>query len=257
MKLIKNIGVLVLILSMPLMAITAAEKGLEIAQANDKANAGFKTETNVTKMVLINAYGDKIERRMTSKSMETKGDGDKSIIEFLWPADVKGTRMLTYTHKERNDDQWLFLPALNRIKRISSNNQSGSFMGSEFAYEDISSEEIEKYTYKYLKEDTINERPVWVIERIPTNKKSGYSKQISYTDKQYKNPLKIEYFDRKGELLKTSTFSGYKQYGKFWRQNKIEIVNHQTKKSSILTWSNRKMGLPIPTNDFHKNSLMK
>ncbi|RAP37238.1 outer membrane lipoprotein-sorting protein [Candidatus Marinamargulisbacteria bacterium SCGC AAA071-K20] len=256
MKLIKTIGMMVLLLSLSTFGITAEQKGLNIAIANDKANTGFKTETNDSTMVLINAYGDKIERKMRFKSSETKNDGDKSIIEFLWPADVKGTRMLTYTHKNRNDDQWLFLPALNRIKRISSNNQSGSFMGSEFAYEDISSEEIEKYTYKLIKNDTLNGRAVWVIERIPTNKKSGYSKQISFTDKVYKNPLKIEYYDRKGERLKTSTFSGFKQYGKYWRQSKIEIINHQTQKSSVLTWSNRKMGIPIPANDFHKNSLM-
>lgn len=252
-----TLSLLIIFICTNLLALSPTEKGLEISIANDKANEGYQTEITSTKMILINAYGDTIERKMTSKTTETTEDGDKSIIEFLWPADVKGTRMLTYTHKNRNDDQWLYLPALNRVKRISSNNQSGSFMGSEFAYEDISSQEIEKYTYKFIKDDTLNGRNIWVIERYPTNKKSGYSKQVAFIDKEYKNPLKIDYYDRKGELLKTSIFADYKKYGKFWRQNKIEMINHQTKKSSILTWTNREIGTPLSATTFHKNSLMK
>ena len=94
-------------------AETPAEKGLKIAQAADAANAGFAAETSEMKMTLINAHGDKTERRMSSKVLEGTDDGDKSIITFLWPADVKDTRMLTWTHKKENDDQWLTCPRSN------------------------------------------------------------------------------------------------------------------------------------------------
>ncbi len=165
--------------------------------------------------------------------------------------------MLTWSHKVGSDDQWLYLPALKRVKRISSSSRTGSFMGSEFSYEDLGSDEIEKYTYKFLNDGTVEERPVWVIQRIPVDKKSGYSKQIVYSDKTYKNPLKIEYFDRKGELLKTSTFSLYKKYKNFWRPGRIRMINHQTKKESVLDWENRKLGQKLDSRAFHKNALKK
>ena len=101
---------------------------------------------------LINAHGDVTKRKMVMEVLEGTDDGDKSRSVFEWPADVKGTKLLTWTHKKGDDDRWLYLPAVKRVKRISSSNKSGSFMGSEFAYEDFSSQEVEKYTYKLLDE---------------------------------------------------------------------------------------------------------
>ena len=97
-------------------------------------------------MVLKNRHGDESERDLRIRILEVEGDGDKSLSIFDSPGDVKGTAFLTFTHKFADNDQWLYLPALKRVKRISSGNRSGSFMGSEFAYEDISSEETEKFS---------------------------------------------------------------------------------------------------------------
>ena len=133
----------------------AEDKGLEIARKTDKANDGFKGEVSTMEMVLINAHGDRTTRKLTSRGIETASDGDRSRIEFEWPADVKGTRMLTWTHRKNDDDQWLYLPAVKRVKRISSNNKSGSFMGSEFAYEDLGSQEVDKYKYKLLADEPV------------------------------------------------------------------------------------------------------
>ena len=130
----------------------AAKAGLEIAKKNDLANQGFVSERSVMEMKLINAHGDITTRRMKSEIVEGKNDGDKSIVIFEWPADVKGTKMLTHSKKTGDDQQWLFLPAIKRVKRISSRNKSGSFMGSEFSYEDLGSQEIEKFTYELLGE---------------------------------------------------------------------------------------------------------
>ncbi|MCB0377878.1 MAG: outer membrane lipoprotein-sorting protein [Bdellovibrionales bacterium] len=232
-----------------------ADRGLEIMKKAEEFNNGFVGESSTMEMVLVNAHGDKVERKMNSKVQEVSDDGDKSIITFLWPADVKGTKMLTWSHKTENDDQWLYLPALKRVKRITSTNKTGSFMGSEFSYEDLGSQEVEKYTYTFKGEKDIKGRKAWVIERKSTDKNSGYGKQVVHLDKEYQNPLQIGYFDRKMELLKVAEFSNYKKYGKYWRASKIEMKNVQTKKKSILEWKNRKLNQKFSDADFNQNRL--
>ena len=104
-------------------------------------------------MVLRNKQGQESRRQLHIKVLEVADDGDKSLTVFDEPRDVKGTALLTHAHKQEADDQWLYLPALKRVKRISSSNKSGSFMGSEFAYEDMSAQEVEKFTYRYLRDE--------------------------------------------------------------------------------------------------------
>lgn len=246
---------LLLALSSIAIASSPEQRGLELSKKADVANDGYKGESSTMEMVLVNAHGDKTSRKLRSEQIEVTGDGDRSRIEFEWPADVKGTRMLTWTHKQGNDDQWLFLPAINRVKRISSGNKSGSFMGSEFAYEDLGSQEVEKYKHKYLADDALDGRKVWKLERVPTDPESGYSKLVTWMDQEYLNPLKIEYYDRKGELLKTAKFTAYKQHGKYWRAGGISMVNHQTKKESHLTWSDRKVGVELRDKAFESDEL--
>ncbi len=233
----------------------ADAKGLEIAKKVDKANEGFEGERSEMEMILVNAYGDETTRKMTSIIYEMKNDGDKSKIEFLWPADVKGTRMLTWSHKTDDDDQWLYLPAIKRVKRISSRNKSGSFMGSEFSYEDLASQEVEKFTHKHLREEKVDGRDCWANERIPTDPRSGYSRQVVWIDKGYMNAVKIEYYDRKGELLKTGTFSDYEKIDGFWRAARIDMVNHQTKKKSSLTWKKRELQVELDEDAFDSDEL--
>lgn len=233
----------------------AEDQGLDLARKVDQANDGFRGETSSMEMVLINAHGERTTRKLTSQAGESAGDGDRSRIEFQWPADVKGTRMLTWTHRTSDDDQWLFLPAVNRVKRISSNNKSGSFMGSEFAYEDLGSQEVDKYKYKLLGDATLDGRAGWKLERTPVDPRSGYSRLVTWIDREYMNAVKIEYHDRKGELLKTATFSGYTKFGRWWRPGKIVMVNHQTKKESHLTWSSRKLEVALSQDTFRSESL--
>ena len=250
-------GVLVAAFVSPgiVLAERPEEKGLRISKEADAFNEGYGGESSTMKMVLINAHGDETVRKMESKALEMKDDGDRSIITFLWPNDVKGTKMLTWTHKEGNDDQWLFLPSLNRVKRISSRNKSGAFMGSEFAYEDLGSQEIEKYTYKWLRDEKMGERNHWVIERTPVDKRSGYSRQVVWMDQEYRQATKIDFFDRKGELLKTFTMEGYTAFGKYWRAAVIEAINHQTRKRSRLTWTERQVGKAPNPDAFSKDAL--
>ena len=232
-----------------------AQEGLAIALKNDQANQGFGTDQSIMEMVLINAHGDKTTRRMLSETLEGKDEGDKSVATFQWPADVKGTKMLTHTKKVGDDQQWLFLPAIKRVKRISSKNKSGSFMGSEFSYEDLGSQEVEKFTYSLIGDATHDGRSVWHMTRIPKDKRSGYSKQVVWVDKEYHSPLKMEYYDRKGDLLKTATFRNYSQFGTLWRVGEIHMHNAQTQKQSIITWKKRKVGVELDTDIFDSSLL--
>ena len=146
---------LLILASLPLscLAQTDEERGLEIAVEADRRDSGFHDSRASMKMILRNRQGDESIRLIRVRTLEQEDDGDKSLTTFDQPADVKGTNFLSFTHKSGPDDQWLYLPALKRVKRISSRNKSGPFMGSEFAYEDLSSQEVEKYTYRYLRDE--------------------------------------------------------------------------------------------------------
>ena len=250
--------VLSALLTTTIFAETDEDKGLRIAQEADAFDLGFLDFTADMKMTLKNRKGQESIREIKSKTLEVHGDGDKSLSLFLQPADVKGTASLTYSHGLEPDDQWLFLPALKRVKRISSKNKSGPFMGSEFAFEDLGSQEVEKYTYKYLRDEACGEFECYVIERFPAYEHSGYTRQIGWLDKEAYRGIKVEYYDRKNTLLKTLTSSGYQQYAdKHWRPDSMEMINHQTGKSTALTWTNYEFKTGLTENDFDKNGLKR
>jgi len=253
------LGVSILTLSSgAVLAETPQEKGLAIAIEGDKRNEGWGDSEASLLMVLRNKAGRESKRKIRIKNMEVEGDGDKSISIFDSPADVKGTAFLSHTHVSTPDDQWLYLPALKRVKRISSANKSGPFMGSEFSFEDLSSQEIEKYEYEYLGDEAIDGIDMYKVERVPTYAKSGYTRQISWVDKEHYRVYKVEYYDRKNSLLKTLNSSGYEQYlGKYWRPSKMHMVNHLTAKETVLTWEDYKFGQGLKDGDFDQRSLKR
>ena len=236
----------------------AEERGLEIAVAFDKRDTGWKHLTADMEMVLKNRAGKESRRKVTSLQLEVSGDGDKSLSLFKEPKDVAGTAMLTFSHGLEPDDQWLYLPSLKRVKRISSKNKSGSFMGSEFAFEDLGSQEIDKYKYKHLGEEPCGDYECYISERIPQYKNSAYTKQIAWIDKEHYRVIKIDFYDRKKALLKTLDFIDYKEYsGGFWRADRFEMTNHQTGKSTTLYWSNYDFDTELKENNFNKNALKR
>jgi len=251
-------ALLLLLLPFGLPAQTPEEQGLAIAQEADKRDSGFDDYTSDVKMILRNKHGQESTREIRSRTLEVDGDGDKSMTIFDKPRDVKGTALLSFTHKVGPDDQWLYLPALKRVKRIASDNKSGPFMGSEFAYEDISSQEVEKYTYKFLRDDTFDGMDVFVFERYPVDKKSGYTRQIVWMDKEFYKERKIEFYDRKNALLKTLLFTDYNQYlDQYWRAHDMYMENHQTGKSTKLLQSNYQYRTGLSDRNFDKNSLKR
>jgi len=236
-------------------AQTPEERGLEIAKAAEQADLGFNSSTVNLKMTLKNKNGQTSERDLTTKTLELTEDGDKSLIVFNSPKDVKGTSTLTFTHKIGSDDQWLFLPSIKRVKRISSNNKSGPFVGSEFAYEDLSSQEIEKYSYKFIKENN----GLLVVEQDPVDPKSGYTRRlVTYNKNKGYRIEKVEFYDRKNSLLKTLTYSEYKLYKiKFWRAGIFNMVNHQSNKETSLKFSNYNFEANLSEEDFTQVALKR
>jgi len=251
-------AMLLCLLPVSLLAETPEEKGLAIAQEADRRDSGFSSYTNDVQMILKNKQGQESVREIRSRTLEVTDDGDKSMTIFDKPRDVKGTALLSFTHKTGPDDQWLYLPALKRVKRIASDNKSGPFMGSEFAYEDIASQEVDKYTYKFLRDDTLDGLDVFVFERYPVDKKSGYTRQILWMDTKNYKARKIEYYDRKNSLLKTLVFTDYNLYlDKYYRAHDMYMVNHQKGKSTRLLQTNFNFDVELTDRDFDKNSLKR
>ena len=182
----------------------------------------------------------------------------EGLTVFDQPRDIKGTAFLSYSHALVPDEQWIFLPALKRVKRISSSNKSGPFMGSEFAYEDISSFEIPKYSYLYLHDEVLNGIDCFVLELRPQYKHSGYTKSHVWIDKaEYRNK-KVDYYDRKDSLLKIQVFSDYQLYlDKYWRAHTMTMDNQQNGKSTTLHWRNFKFQTGLTDDDFKKNDLKR
>ncbi|MFT5397145.1 MAG: outer membrane lipoprotein-sorting protein [Gammaproteobacteria bacterium] len=256
----KKILILAILLT-PLLNSANAEsfgKGLAIAKEADARDTGWTDQIADMSMTLKNKQGDSSTRVMSITTFEVPGDGDKSLITFDSPKDIKGTAFLSHTHSLTPDDQWLYLPALKRVKRISSSNKSGPFVGSEYAYEDLSSQEVEKYKYKWLRDETLNGRESFVIERFPQYEHSGYTRQIVWLDKEMYQPLQLEFFDRKNSQLKTLQFLDYKQYlDQYWRPGAMQMTNHQNGKSTRLTWTDYKFKNDFSDRDFDKNTLKR
>ena len=237
---------------------TPKEAGLEIAREASARADGFGNFTASQTMVLRNKRGQESLRQLRVKVLEVDGDGDRSMFVFDRPRDVKGTALLIHAHREAADDQWLYLPALKRVKRISSSNRSGSFMGSEFAYEDMGAPELEKFTYRYLRDEPCGDLTCTVSERIPTDRKSGYRRQLVWRDRDELRVWKVEYYDRKDAHLKTLTLGGYERYlDRYWQAGEMTMVNHLTGKSTVLTWTDFRFRTGLDAGDFTRTGLKR
>ena len=234
------------------------DKGLRIALEASARNDGFGDFTAGMTMVLRDRQGRESVRQMRFKVLEVPGDGDKSLFVFDEPRDVQGTALLTHAHINTQDDQWLYLPALKRVKRISAAKRSGSFMGSEFSYEDMSSPEVDEYTYKYLRDEPCGELTCTVTEQVPLDRKSGYSRKVIWQDTGELRTWKMEVYDRKGSHLKTLTLADYKQYlDRYWRAERQMMENHLTGASTVLHWTDFRFRTNLDASDFSQTALRR
>ena len=240
----------------PLTAPDPSVSGEEIEIRQDRMQTGYGGETREMTMTLINAQGEQSQRKLRFEGFEGAERRDRTIIRFDYPADVRGTALLTHEQGVGDDDQWLFLPAVQRVKRIASSNQSGSFVGSEFAYEDLVVRQIDKYTYRYLGDAALDGRDCYVIEYLPKNKKSGYSKLVRWRIQDNLQELRTDFYDRKGELLKQRFIEGHRQVNGFWRVAKVTVKNVQTNKSSVLSFDQISIKVALPESRFNVQEFM-
>jgi len=235
------------------------DRGLAIAMEADRRTSGFGDYQVAMTMILRSKAGKESIRAIRSRVRETVDDGDKSLTIFDSPGDVRGTAMLTITHKEGDDDQWLYLPALKRVKRLSSADKSGSFMGSEFAYEDLASREVEKYGYHFVSEEKFRNQDCFVLELTPKDtKNSGYRRIVSWLDQDHYRVQKEEYYDPRGRLLKTLTLREYHRYlDDHWRPQLLLMVNHQNGRQTELQFGDYRFHTGLTDGDFNKSSLQR
>ncbi len=236
-------------------SILFAMSNQELALKIEHQMHGFKDATAQMEMVLINSEGARRTRTLEIKILEKEG-GNKSLMVFLTPRDVRGTKFLSYEHNDKDDDQWLYIPALKRVKRIVSRNKSGSFMASEFSYEDISAFNAAKYRYQGdVQAVSLEGKKVLKFLRTPKLKSSAYSKIVSYVEPKRFLIVKSDYYDKKGRLFKVATFSDYKKRSGIWRVGRIEMKNVQKSKATILIWHNEQLKAGLSDRDFHKRVL--
>jgi len=206
-------------------------RGLEIYKKQYLLDEGWKTLESRLEMILMDAAGRESRRTVVKRVIEDGSQPDKTLGVFLEPADVRGTIMLTFEQSYGSDEQWLFLPSLTRTKKINAENKSGSFVGTEFSWEDISTTELTKFHYRYLRDDG----DTWVVERTPVYKFSGYVREVTWVNKDNYQTVKIDYYDKKGDVLKTQVMESWQQYeGRYWRPLRLEMTNHVNHKKTVI-----------------------
>lgn len=253
-------GLILAGLLLSLAALAATDKGFEIAARSDRSDRGFGDSEVELKMILRNAAGQEATRDLWISTLEIPNEnvGDKSLVVFNTPRDIEGTALLSYAQILEPDDQWLYLPALKRVKRISSANKSGPFLGSEFAFEDFTSLELNKFSYRYIGTEACGNLTCDVVERTPLYENSGYTRQLAKIDQDVYQIREVVFYDRRNSLLKTLTLDDYRDYGDgLWRAQLMRMVNHQTGKSTDLIYGDYRFASGQTDKDFAKGRLSR
>jgi len=255
--LLKTLLTLTLTLS-SLFAITAQE----IAQKVHDRDEGDNITSNM-KMILIDKAGKK---RVRDLKVFTKNRGEDTLklMFFLTPADVKNTAFLTYDYEnsDRDDDQWLYLPELRKVKRIASSDKSSSFMGSDFTYSDMTSRNVEDYTYKIMKEPKIKGHKTWQLLVVPKSNKvieeTGYTKSIIFVRQDNFVIIQALHYIKAGKKLKYMMVKDLELINNVWTIKEIQMVTKKGKKKlhkSIFKFSNIKYNQDLDESLFTTRTL--
>jgi len=184
---------------------------------------------SLVELTLIDKNGEEKIRQIETLGAKTPEGTMNNIIIFHSPAAVKNTRFLTVENTDRDNDQWIFLPALDKVRRIASSDSGKSFMGTDFTFSDMSGTDKDKNTYSLLKEEVLNGNDCYVVESIPKNPgDSTYSKSIQWVEKNAFIPVRIELYDKAGELLKVNSVESFQQVQGIWTIINNTMTNVQT-----------------------------
>ena len=239
---------------------TPDQQGLALAQELAARNAGYKDFTGTVEMVLRDRGGSEAKRRFTVKILEKPEAkaGDWSLVTFDAPTDVKGTAVLSHPRTDADDEQWLYLPSAHRVKRIASANRTGSFAGSEFAFEDLTASETGKYDWKVLGQKACGALQCLDVEARPKDAASGYARRVLHVDTTEFRIQSVDFFDRKNAPLKTLAYGDFTKLGnRFWRAKTWTMQNTQTGKSTIIRFDAMALATGLSTGDFSPSKLDK
>ena len=214
-------------------------------------------QTSVLTMTLTNKSGQTRVRKIQQYSKDL-GDTEKSIMFFLSPADVKNTSFMNWSYdSDKADDQWIYLPALKKVKRISSDSKSDYFMGSDFTYDDLGDRQPSEDTHKLLREEKFKGEDCYVVESIPKEEDYMYSKTITWVIKDKWIGLKKEFYDEDGELLKTLSIKKYDEIKGYWLILQSEMHNVQKDHKTIMSLKNVELDTGIPDNKFTERMMKR
>ena len=244
-----------------LMAIT----GQEIAQKVHDRDDGDNSTANM-KMILIDKNKKQRVRELRTFTKD-KGEDKLKVMFFLSPADVKNTAFLTHDFEDssKDDDQWLYLPELQKVKRIASSDKSSSFMGSDFTYSDMTSRNVEDYTYKIMKEPTVNGHKTWQMLVTPKSNKTieetGYTKSIVFVRQDNFVIVQAVHFIKAGQKLKYMKIKGLKKIDGIWTATEMQMItklkNKKIAHKTIFKFSNIKYNQNLEESFFTTRTLQR
>ena len=208
-------------------------------------------------MVLINKRNRKRERTVLSYSKDY-GKDSKQLMYFQKPADVKGTGFLSweYDDPKRDDDRWLYMPALRKVRRISGKSRNEYFMGTDFTYDDMGDRNVDEDEHRLLREEKTDDFDCWVIESIPKDKDDMYTKKILWVRKDALVVIKAEYYDKMG-LIKILTVIDVKQQDGFWTIFRMEMDNTSEKHKTIMKMQDIQYNVGLKDNLFRVSTLQR
>ena len=259
MKTRKVITVLIAFIALTISNLAIGQQtGRDIMQKVDERPDG-DTRKSLMTMELINKRGSKRVRSMLSYSKDF-GNDKKTIMFFQKPADVKGTGFLTWDYNEddKDDDRWLYLPAMKKNRRISgASAKKEYFMGSDFTYDDMGNRDIDSDNHKLLREETLNGNDCWVIESTPKETDDQYSKKISWIHKDNFIAVKVEYYDKQSALMKVLEVDSFKEIEGFWTATSMTMSNIQREHKTFINIESMEYDIPLDDILFTVNSLEK
>jgi len=214
-------------------------------------------QTSDLTMTLINKSGDQRVRKIKQFTKDL-GDLEKSIMFFLSPADVKNTSFMNWTYdSDQSDDQWIYLPALKKTKRISSDSKSDYFMGSDFTYDDLGDRKLEDDTHQLLREETMDGNECYVVESVSIDEDYMYSKTVVWVNKSNFIGVKKEFYDEDEDLLKTLTIKEVEKISDIWVIINSEMKNVQKNHRTTIVLSNIQINTGISDSKFTDRMMMR